>query len=196
MLNLKYQAERPIYLTSDTHFGHKKMAELRGFGTDVEEHDEWVIDSWNDVVGDSVKRPLIFHLGDFAFANQERIHSLLSKLWGDIYFIPGNHDKVNNFKGLAGLELMSSLEEISYENQNGEKMRITLCHFPLAAWNHSDHGSYHFHGHLHGNTEHHWCAPYEGAGTRIDIGVDCSKRLGFERLSPVPLEEVLRVGRI
>jgi calcineurin-like phosphoesterase family protein len=195
IVKLHHDLDRPVFLTSDTHFFHKKMADLRKFGTDVDAHNEMLIKNWNRMV------PMnghVFHLGDVSFGNQEKSAELFSRLNGSVDFVPGNHDNVNLLVKLAELKggmVHQALTEVLYTDSIGEKNHITLCHFPLAAWNMSDHGSWHFHGHLHGATAHHWCAPYEGAGTRIDIGVDCAQRLGFWPLSPVILESLIAHGR-
>jgi calcineurin-like phosphoesterase family protein len=38
-----------VWFTSDTHFCHAKVAELRGFAT-RDEHDEAIIANWNQIV--------------------------------------------------------------------------------------------------------------------------------------------------
>ena len=60
------------WIISDTHFGHKNILEfepcrlnpMRIDGYDAHEHEEWIIENWNNTVkpGDTV-----LHLGDFAF---------------------------------------------------------------------------------------------------------------------------------
>jgi len=64
------------WIISDTHIGHGKegtgilsfepcrLTQMRIDGYNADEHDQWIIDNWNDTVkpGDTV-----LHLGDFAF---------------------------------------------------------------------------------------------------------------------------------
>lgn len=76
------------WFTSDTHFLHRLVAELRGFAT-PEEHDEAVIGRWNAVV-----RPgdLVWHLGDAGLGNEARVLALAARLNGVKHLIAGNHD--------------------------------------------------------------------------------------------------------
>ena len=52
-----------LFFIGDTHFGHHKIAVLRGFGS-VQEHDEYLIEQWNATVR---KRDTVWHLGDVLF---------------------------------------------------------------------------------------------------------------------------------
>lgn len=94
------------FLISDTHFYHKNIIKYcnRPFwkdksnepsDEDVLEMNETLIKRWNDVV-----RPedLVFHLGDFAFGDKQRIIEIAKRLNGKIYFIMGNHDYRYGFK--------------------------------------------------------------------------------------------------
>jgi calcineurin-like phosphoesterase family protein len=75
------------YFIGDTHFGHKKMPELRCFFS-LEEHDETLIENWNSVVR---KQDVVYVLGDFAFGAAV-VHSVAPRLRGDKRLILGNHD--------------------------------------------------------------------------------------------------------
>jgi calcineurin-like phosphoesterase family protein len=79
-----------IWLTSDTHFGHKNILHLgegRPFDT-IEEHDAALIENWNSVVG---KNDIVFHLGDFSMsiADMEGVAPFLN---GFTVLVAGNHD--------------------------------------------------------------------------------------------------------
>lgn len=80
-----------IYLTSDTHFNHKKIMEYenRPFES-VEEMNKILIENWNKTVSN---KDTIYHLGDFAWGNQETIKSIVNKLNGYKILIKGNHDR-------------------------------------------------------------------------------------------------------
>ncbi|KGE17608.1 phosphoesterase [Paenibacillus wynnii] len=80
-----------VFFTSDHHFGHKHIIdfESRPF-TDVEQMNEFMIDSWNSVVG---KEDQVFHLGDFSFLNKEATKAILVRLNGYKILIMGNHDR-------------------------------------------------------------------------------------------------------
>jgi len=80
-----------LYITSDSHFGHKNIVAYchRPFKT-VEEMNETIISRWNSVVGES---DTVLHLGDFALTSQSHLRSVRDRLNGDIILIPGNHDR-------------------------------------------------------------------------------------------------------
>lgn len=77
-----------VYVTSDQHFGHKLMADIRGFSS-VDEHDAYQIDAWNSVVG---KRDIVYQLGDVFLGRTSELESVISQLNGTIHLITGNHD--------------------------------------------------------------------------------------------------------
>jgi len=78
------------YITSDTHFGHRKefIWQARGFNS-IEEHDEILIQNWNKRV-----RPQdsVYHLGDVCLQPETMIDKILPRLNGKKYLILGNHD--------------------------------------------------------------------------------------------------------
>ena len=85
-----------IWIVSDTHFGHKNMAEVftladgskcRPFAT-VEEHDAAMMERWNAVV-----RPQdhVWHLGDVAMDRQS-LERVVPRLHGHKRLVRGNHD--------------------------------------------------------------------------------------------------------
>jgi calcineurin-like phosphoesterase family protein len=79
------------FFTADHHFGHARIIELcdRPFSS-IEEMNETLIDKWNAVVkpGDTV-----WHLGDVAMGPITQSLSLISRLNGHKYLVPGNHDR-------------------------------------------------------------------------------------------------------
>lgn len=74
-----------VFVTSDTHFGHRKVVEFRPYAS-VEEHDRDLIARWNAVV-----RPndTVWHLGDVYFNEG---HLALAELNGLKKLVMGNHD--------------------------------------------------------------------------------------------------------
>ena len=80
-------SEVNIFFTSDLHFGHKNILKYcnRPWNS-VEEMDEGLIQNWNNTVG---KDDIIFNLGDFAFASNQRWRELISRLNGKHYLILG-----------------------------------------------------------------------------------------------------------
>ncbi len=79
-----------VRFISDLHIGHKKILEFSGIlrgGLTVDEHDEWIVDSWNSVVN---KRDVVWVLGDICF-DKHKLH-LLGQLRGRVRVLLGNHD--------------------------------------------------------------------------------------------------------
>ncbi len=80
-----------VRFISDLHLGHNKILEFsRPFrkGNTVEEHDQWIVDQWNSVVG---KRDVTYVLGDVAFSREAL--AKLSLMRGMKRLILGNHDR-------------------------------------------------------------------------------------------------------
>jgi len=75
-----------VWVISDTHFGHKLMAETRGFGGDIEAHDKALVEAWNSVVAEN---DTIWHLGDVYFRDG---YTKLPLLRGYKRLVLGNHD--------------------------------------------------------------------------------------------------------
>ena len=82
------------YLTSDEHYGHRRIPELaeRPFG-DIEGMNAALVDGHNAVVKDS--DDLTFHLGDFFFGarGEGQMAEVLRSLTGRHVLVAGNHDR-------------------------------------------------------------------------------------------------------
>lgn len=72
-----------VFAIADLHFGHLKVAQLRGFQT-TEQHDSALVAAWNSVV---TKRDVVYVLGDVF--RLERMQELA----GMKKLAMGNHDK-------------------------------------------------------------------------------------------------------
>lgn len=139
-----------IWVTSDTHFGHKNIVRgistwdrgFRDFAT-LEEHDETILDGINSLVGE---HDILYHLGDFAFGVKEisvpKYRNLIK--CKNIHILNGNHDKYHVNKAN-----FSSARDF-FEGSFG-KHYVVMCHYPLYSWNNAGRGSIHLHGHQHLN---------------------------------------------
>jgi calcineurin-like phosphoesterase family protein len=81
-----------IWVTSDTHFGHRNIIKYcnRPFETS-EEMNETMIQRWNESISPD---DLVFHLGDFSCGISTELNSeIFSRLNGQKVLIVGNHDK-------------------------------------------------------------------------------------------------------
>jgi calcineurin-like phosphoesterase family protein len=156
-----------IWFTSDHHFGHKRIIELakRPFAS-VEEMDEEMIHRWNQFVepGD-----MVYHLGDFAFADHT---PYLSRLKGQKRLILGNHDHSNRVNKAKGWATVDSLLHVTLPDSTP----MVLCHYAMRVWSRSHHGAIHLYGHSHGNLM--------GDSQSCDVGVD---RWDFY---PVSMDEI------
>jgi len=76
-----------VYLIADLHFGHKNVAEWRGFDS-IDSHDNTIIENWNSKVNNN---DTIWILGDVAMGDVSNIDKL-GDLKGYKKLILGNHD--------------------------------------------------------------------------------------------------------
>lgn len=181
----QYARDHRLLVTSDQHYGHKNIlryqAETRSHGT-VEEMDEALIANHNTVVreGDHV-----IHLGDICFGTKERLALLLRRLHGTHYLMDGSHDRALGEYRIweekptdltEKVHLLPKLFEFTYQGK-----KIVLCHYAMATWWASHHGSYHLFGHSHGHFSH--------PGRAIDVGVDSPEIP--TRLHPLTIEDAI-----
>lgn len=133
-----------IFFTSDLHLDHGNIIKYcnRPF-TDPISMTEQLILNWNKQVEEN---DLVFVLGDFLWNNNiERLASVTHRLNGRKVLVRGNHDGFTNDEYLAnGFDKVSNLIEIKLKN-----IEFVLCHYQMAHWNNSHHGSIHLYGHQH-----------------------------------------------
>lgn len=141
-----------------------------------------LITNWNNVVKQD---DTIYHLGDFAFMKENQVINLLQQLNGRKIFVFGNHDKVmRNHAIQKYFVAMTSYLEVHH---NGEL--ICMFHYPIAEHNKCHRGSYHVHGHCHGNYT------YPTPCRAMDVGAPCidytpiNLDAVIERLSVFPVKQ-------
>jgi calcineurin-like phosphoesterase family protein len=146
-----------LFFTGDTHFGHRAVIRYgnRPFA-DIDEMDEELVRRWNIVVP---RNGEVWHLGDVSFRKSADTLAILKRLNGRKHLIEGNHDNLNG-------ETKAQFVDIAdYRELKVDGRKIVLCHYPLESWNQMAYGSWHLHGHSHGNLRE--------FGLRADVGVDC-----------------------
>lgn len=152
--------------TSDLHFFHKNIVAYtnRGNETSQKDHDEWLINLWNSTVADE---DTVYHLGDFAFhSGFNQVSALLDKLRGrQIYMLKGNHDEAKTYREL--LKNGNITDWWDYREIKIGGVKTILFHFPISSWYGQGRGSYHLHGHCHGNLK-----PWFSQGLILDVGLD------------------------
>jgi len=188
---ITYDTEN-LFFTADNHFGHENIIKFchRPFGS-AEEMDNEMVARWNSTVPVD---GIVYHLGDFSLSGDFKyVYSMFSRLNGRIKFIaiPWHHDK----RWLSGLlehdvkirsassepvEFLPPLHVIYINDPDGgsRPLPITLSHYPMVEWEASHHGSWHLHGHTHGDYE-------DSYGRKLlDVGVDSNN------FAPVSFGEV------
>ncbi len=137
------------FFISDLHFGHKNCLayDNREFKS-IEEHDEFLIQKWNETVG---IHDDVWILGDISWYPSTKTIEIFSRLNGIKHLCVGNHDK----KLLRNPDLRKLFVEIvDYkEIELDEGKGIVLCHYPIPCYNRHYYGWYHLYGHVHTSFE-------------------------------------------
>lgn len=154
------------FFTSDLHFGHKNILKYtdRHKVVSYEDHDEWLIDTWNSQVKSN--SDIVYHLGDFSFySDLKKIERILGELRGKIVMIRGNHDTGDQWKlynQYPDSITCYDYREVRIANQ---PKKSVLFHFPIEIWNQQHRGAWHLHGHCHGSF-------VKEKGYILDVGID------------------------
>jgi calcineurin-like phosphoesterase family protein len=175
-----------IFFTSDSHFRHAMVAQLRGFAS-AEEHDEAVISRWNETVKPA---DTVWHLGDVGMSRG--FLPLVGRLNGTVHLIAGNHDAVwpghrDSHRHQRGwLEHFASVQAFARRRIGGHQ--VLLSHFPYEGdhaaedrcgqYRLRDEGLWLLHGHTH------WQHIQVHGGRQIHVGLDAWD------LAPVPLHVI------
>lgn len=144
-----------IWFSADLHFGHKWMALTHRHWGSVYTHDNALMDEWNDTIGPHDE---VYYLGDFSFASKQLTTDIWHRLNGHKHLVVGNHDP--KYVEQLPWVTVSHIKRVKYEGQS-----MWCCHYPMLTWPNAHHGTWHLHGHSHGNLR----AP---ESTRIDVGYD------------------------
>jgi calcineurin-like phosphoesterase family protein len=177
-----------VWFTSDIHFGHRLVADHRGFKDDTQAHDETIIENW---VGSVRKDDIIWVLGDLTLHSPGPALEIIRDLPGRKQFIAGNHDACHPMHREAHrhqarfLEVFESVQPFARQKWSGQT--FLLSHFPYERdrgearymqYRLPDHGEYLIHGHTHGQERF--------MGREIHVGLDAWD------LAPVSLETILK----
>lgn len=111
----------------------------------------------------------VFHLGDFAFSSKyEQVRDVVKQLNGNITFIKGNHCDGRVMRQLVNDGHINAFYEYKEIKIDGTK--VCLFHYPISVWNQQHRGSWHLHGHSHGNLK-------NPQGKMLDVGLDSAYNL-------------------
>lgn len=156
-----------ILFTADLHLGHTGIISLtnRPFSS-VQEMDEVLLRNWNEKVH---KNDTVYILGDLFFRNTVPASDYLEEMRGTKHLIIGNHDKgwmkktdLNRY--FESVQLMSEINDGSHV--------ISLCHYPMFAWNRCHKGAYLAHGHIHNNCNGEYWPLLQQMPNALNAGVD------------------------
>ena len=153
-----------VFFTSDTHYYHKNIIRYSNRPyKDVREMNESLIANYNSRVGPD---DTCYHLGDFGFADQDKLRNIVSQLNGKKHLILGNHDNAKNFFNV--FDWVGPYTEIRVPDPEGYQghQKIILLHYSMRVWNGSHHGTWQLYGHSHGTL-------YDDPNLlSMDVGVD------------------------
>lgn len=182
-----------IYLLSDLHLGHAKVAEIRGMTT--EEHDNLLAENWDRMVH---KDAHVWVLGDISSGGSQAQRNALrwvSERPGIKHLISGNHDSCasqnrDSHKWLPEyLQVFQTVQ--SYARRRIAGQTVLLSHYPYrGAGDHTeterysqyrlpDMGVWLLHGHTH--------SAEKLSGKMIHVGLDAWD------YRPVKLEEIAAI---
>ncbi len=168
------------YFTADLHFGHATvMLSCRPQFITVAEMNHYLIKQWNNKVTDE---DTVYVLGDmFYHCPTDVILNVLCLLKGKKHLIIGNHDD-SWLSQVDTLQFFESLDSLSIKNIDGHE--ITLCHYPLANWQHYQ-KAYMIHGHIHDDKD----EPYWDYLVKNDLILNAGVEIN--NFEPVTLEELI-----
>lgn len=163
-------SEQDVWFVSDTHFGHKNIINFcektRPFEC-VSDMDAAIIARWNAQVKPN---DIVFHLGDFSFGNATHTKHVLGQLTGRKVLVYGNHDSVIR----DNVSLQGHFEAcVDYLRLRVDGVVVCLMHFPVFSWDCKGRGSYHLHGHTHGD----YLTGMKGRF--MDVGTDTRSDVGL-----------------
>ena len=188
---IKIDKERKVWITSDTHYGHKNICrgvtnwrlpdgtipedQTRDFRT-IDEMNTTIVNNINSMVGQD---DVLIHLGDWSFGGFENIKKFRDRIiCQEIHLILGNHDHHIERDREGVRELFTSVS--SYDRLTYKGETFVLCHFPIQSWDSLNRGHIHLHGHVHLSNH-----LIFGRGKKMDVGVDGHPTFGVYDLDEV-----------
>lgn len=173
-----------ILFTADHHFGHSNIIRHcnRPFQS-VGEMDAILLYNWNKAVK---QQDTVYILGDLFFRNVSSAETYLVQMNGKKHLIIGNHDK-DWMKKTDLSQYFESVEHMMEISDGSHK--ITLCHYPMMAWNGVAKGSYMIHGHIHNNMDADYSTLIRNMPTLLNAGVE------INNYKPVTFNELLENNR-
>lgn len=137
---------KPVrWFTSDLHIGDRAIARWRGFGEDVEAHDDLILGRLEACLQ---ARDELWILGDVCRPRVEDVVHLRAALPCEhVNIIVGNHDSRSKFTTVQGFERVDYYGHVGKHKRDG--YRFVLSHYPMLDWDRAYHGAFMLHGHIH-----------------------------------------------
>lgn len=165
------------WITSDTHFCHRKIAHDRGFDTLEKMHEKLIL-NWNAVVKNT---DTVIHLGDvgwFKIRKPTSLDYLLDRLNGAIILVLGNHDTEKFVDIESAIDFWLNRPKVVKVVLETELWKpahsdIVLTHEPLKPNYLKEHKLFNIHGHTHST----WQSNFNSLSVTVDQN----------NLSPIPL---------
>lgn len=209
-MELKFNLDKQaVWVTSDTHYGHKNICRgvsqwepnkgeqaTRNFET-LENMNQSIVDGINSrVKADDI----LIHLGDWSFGGIQNIAQFREQIsCKNIYLCYGNHDhhiqndrllETSTHRGVPARELFIETDHvldltITSSAVKGE-LSFFCSHYSHRVWNKRHHGRMHLFGHSHGSLD---------ALTNdrsMDVGIDSAARI-FGSYIPFHIMEVYTI---
>lgn len=158
-----------VWFTSDTHYAHANICRATSKWPADETRQFDSLDAMNQALVDGINEMVpadgvLFHLGDWAFAGQDKIGEFRSRLKvRSVHLVLGNHDHhLTKGRELHHFTSVQPYLEITVGGQP-----VVLFHYGCRVWNASHKGSWLLYGHSHGSLPSH--------GRSMDVGVDTNR---------------------
>ena len=124
-----------VWYTSDPHFGHRFVADLRGY-PNSDEMDAAIAEQWRRQVR---KDDTVYVLGDLAVSSPYAALDILAELPGRKHLVAGNHDRINpihrrTYKRALLDRYLSVFDTVAtFRRLRLNGVVVLLSHFPYAA---------------------------------------------------------------
>ena len=157
-----------VWFTSDLHLRHARLVEIRGFGAEIDAHDESILDAMGAAVGSGDQ---LWILGDVTVGGRaaedwalRALHEFSRKRNVELHLIPGNHDSCHpmanrnsHLRQRVFLDTFASVQLFARRKVAGRT--VLLSHFPYTGdhteedrgvkYRLQDGGDWLLHGHTH-----------------------------------------------
>ena len=159
--------------TADWHLAHENI--MRYCDRPFETVDEMAAEFFKNLENMWTRGGTLYFLGDMSLKKGEIVRTMeLFREMGvnDVVIVKGNHDVKGAFHGVSNVTWEGDIKEIKLRTLNQvstNPQRCVLCHYPMRSWNASSHGSWHLHGHSHGDMQEHY--------NSLDVGIDNAFKL-------------------